>query len=408
MVAQVSPVLPSRPRARAAHATPKLELVSDPIQSAKAAGLRYATDDKPGIGRKGSLKAFRYVDAHGKAVRDPETLARIRHLAIPPAWTKVWISPIANGHLQATGRDVKGRKQYRYHARWRETRDETKYERMLAFADALPKIRAKVSSDLAMPALPREKVLATVVRLLETTLIRVGNEEYARTNHSFGLTTMLDKHVDVTGGTIRFRFRGKSGVDHDVDVHDRRLARIVKKSQELPGHELFHYVDDAGNVHPIESGDVNAYLHAVAGEEFTAKDFRTWAGTVLAAMALRELEKFDSQAQAKRNVVEAIKSVAQRLGNTPSVCRKCYVHPAVLNGYMDGVLVDTIKQRAEHILKDALHALTPEEAAVMAFLQQQLGREKEPLESKLQRAVAHAKTEKKKQQKSGRREAKRT
>jgi DNA topoisomerase-1 len=395
MVAQVSrsPALraprPTKPTSRAKRA--KLQIVTDPVESAKAAGLRYVSDEKPGITRKRSGKGFRYVDASGKPITDTDTLRRIRALAIPPAWSAVWICPLANGHIQATGRDQKGRKQYRYHARWREVRDETKYERMLVFADALPRIRARVDQDLALPALPREKVLATVVRLLETTLIRVGNEEYARTNQSFGLTTMLDEHVDVKGATVSFRFRGKSGKEHAIDVRDPHLARIVKKCEALPGHELFQYVDEAGEVRSIESSDVNEYLRSIAGDDFTAKDFRTWAGTVLAAMALRQFESFDSQTQAKKNVIEAIKSVSQRLGNTPSVCRKCYVHPAVLNGYMDGLLVETLQQRAEAILSESLHELRPEEAAVMAFLQQQLAREKEPLDAKLERAVERAK-----------------
>jgi DNA topoisomerase-1 len=381
---------PARPRHARRTPAPKLEIVSDPIASAKAAGLRYVTDDRPGITRKKAGTGFRFVDTAGKPVRDADTLRRIRALVIPPAWTKVWICPLASGHVQATGRDGKGRKQYRYHARWREVRDETKYERMIAFAEALPRIRVRVDADLARPGLDREKVLATVVRLLETTLIRVGNEEYARQNKSYGLTTMRDEHVDVHGATMSFHFRGKSGKDHAIDLRDARLARIVKRCEALPGHELFKYLDGSGQPHSIESSDVNEYLHAIGGEEFTAKDFRTWAGTVLAALALNELEKFDSQTQAKKNVVDAIKSVAQRLGNTPSVCRKCYVHPAILDGYLDGHLVQTLQQRAAQALKESLTSLRPEEAAVMAFLQERLAREAVPLAAKLEESVARA------------------
>jgi DNA topoisomerase-1 len=330
--------------ARAFFHAPPVEV--DPHDSARAAGLRYLADDRPGITRKRIGEGFTYLDATGRRVRDPARLRQIRALAIPPAWESVWISPLANGHIQATGRDAKGRKQYRYHPRWRATRDETKYHRMLAFADALPRIRARVSADLGRVGLPREKVIATIVRLLETTLIRVGNEEYARTNHSFGLTTLCDRHVEVTGATIAFRFRGKSGVHRELDVRDRRVASIVRKMAILPGHELFQYVDERGEPHTVESGDVNEYLGEVSGEPFTAKDFRTWGGTVLAAVALRELDSTlaqieagagrRSRAQAKKRILLAIRLVAKKLGNTPSVCRKCYVHPAILDGYLEG------------------------------------------------------------------------
>jgi len=296
-------------------------------------------------------------------------------LAIPPAWRDVWICPIAHGHLQATGIDAKGRKQYRYHPRWRAVRDETKYDRMRLFGRALPGIRARVERDLARSGLPREKILATIVRLLETTLIRVGNEEYARQNASFGLTTMQDRHVDISGATLTFEFRGKSGISHSIDLTDRRLAKIVKRSQDLPGYELFQYLDEQGTRRSVDSADVNAYLKEISGEEFTAKDFRTWAGTVLAARALQEFQTFDSQAQAKRNVVQAIEAVAKRLGNTKAVCRKCYVHPRVIDLYMDGSLLQTLKRRVKKELSQSLHGLPPEEAAVLALLQQRLGRE---------------------------------
>jgi DNA topoisomerase I len=269
-------------------------------------------------------------------VRDVATLSRIRALAIPPAWRAVWICPRADGHLQATGRDARGRKQYRYHSRWRETRDETKYGRMLEFAAALPAIHRRVGRDLARHGLPREKILATVVRLLETTLIRVGNEEYARENDSFGLTTLRTRQVRVNGSKVRFQFRGKSGVEHAIELEDRRMAAIVKRVRELPGQELFQYVDEDGSLRSVGSADVNAYLKEISGEDFTSKDFRTWAGTLLAARALGRLGGFKSQAQAKRNVVTAVEAVARLLGNTAAVCRKCYIHPAVLEGYLAG------------------------------------------------------------------------
>jgi DNA topoisomerase-1 len=354
---------------------PPPEIITDPVESARAAGLRYQHDDRPGIRRLRAGKGFRYVDPHGKPVRDAATLSRIRSLAIPPAWTEVWISPHENGHIQATGLDDRGRKQYRYHPRWREVRDETKYSRMIAFGQTLPRIRAHLEEDLAQPGLPRTKVVAAVVRLLETTLIRVGNEEYADSNRSYGLTTLQDQHVKVSGGKVRFKFRGKSGVRHAIDINDRRLARIVRQCQDLPGQDLFQYLDDDGQTHDITSSDINEYLHEVAGEEFTAKDFRTWAGTVLAARALQEFEAFDSEAQGKRNVVQAIESVARRLGNTKAVCRKCYVHPAVIDAYLDGSLLHTLQQRVEDELSQALGSLKPEEAAVLAFLEERLRRE---------------------------------
>jgi DNA topoisomerase-1 len=353
------------------------DTTDDPVEAARAARLRYVSDASPGIRRKRAGKGFSYADRDGKTLRDREQLARIKALAIPPAWTDVWICPYANGHIQATGRDAKGRKQYRYHPRWRQVRDETKYERMTAFAQALPTIRKRTDEDLRRPGLPKEKVLATVVRLLQTTLIRVGNEEYARENRSFGLTTMRSRHVEVDGSTLSFQFRGKAGKVHEIDLRDRRLARIVGRCQELPGHELFQYVDEDGERQSVDSADVNEYLRAITGEDFTAKDFRTWAGTVLAACALEELESFDSEAQAKRNVVQAIESVAERLGNTPTVCRKCYVHPAIIDGYLDGGLLEIAKQRAEVEMKEALEELEPEEAAVLAFLQERLRRETE-------------------------------
>ena len=355
---------------------PKRSLASDDAaQSAKTAGLRYVTGKGRGIQRRRSGTGFVYVGQDGRTVHDPEDLRRIKALAIPPAWRDVWICPDSRGHLQATGRDARGRTQYRYHARWREARDENKYDRLIAFGRALPRIRARTERDLARPGLPREKILATVVRLLESTLIRVGNEAYARDNESFGLTTMRDRHAEVSGSTITFAFRGKSGIRHAVGLTDRRLARIVRQSRDLPGYELFQYLGDAGERRTIDASDVNGYLKEIAGEEFTAKDFRTWAGTVLAARALQELQAFDSQAQAKRNVVSAIEAVAKRLGNTKSVCRKCYIHPDVLNAYMDGSLIDLLSRRVNRELARSLKRLSAEEAAVLVLLQERLNQE---------------------------------
>ena len=351
------------------------EIRPDPAVSAKQAGLKYVTDEKPGFGRKITKRGAVYLGLDGKPLRDPDQVARIKALAIPPAYTDVWICPDPDGHLQATGRDARGRKQYRYHPRWREVRDESKYGRMMTFAAALPEIRKRVDADLGRPGLPREKVLAAVIRLLETTLIRVGNEEYARTNKSFGLTTMRDRHVRVGGKSVRFEFKGKSGVRHEIDLADPKLAKVVGRCRDLPGQELFQYLDDDERPRTIDSADVNGYLREVSGRDFTAKDFRTWAGTVLASLALREFEAFDSEAQAKKNIVAAIEHVAGRLGNTPSVCRKCYVHPEVIGAYLDGSMLRTLKQRAEQELSAGLGALRPEEAAVVALLQQRLARD---------------------------------
>jgi DNA topoisomerase I len=351
---------------------------SDPIQSARAAGLRYVTDAKPGIERRRHGKSFRYRTPDGDPVRDPETLARIKSLVIPPAWRQVWICALPNGHLQATGRDAKGRKQSRYHPRWRQVRDETKYERMMLFGAALPAIRRRVDHDLALPEMPRPKILATIVRLMETTFIRIGNEEYARDNGSYGLTTMRNKHVAIEGSTVRFSFEGKSGVKHAIDLSDRRLARIVRQCRDLPGYELFQYLDADGVRHSIDSADVNDYLREIAPQQgdvsFTAKDFRTWAGTVLACTMLQEFEPFASETQAKRNIVEAIKAVARRLGNTPSVCRKCYVHPAVLDSYLGGRMMQTLEtQVAEKVEEEEAKAgLRKEEKALLRLLHQRL------------------------------------
>src|SRR5687768_6939072 len=315
-----------------------MEIVDDPIAAARAAGLRYTSENVPGISRRRAGKGWSYRAADGSLIRDAKELQRIRALVIPPAWTNVWINPDPRGHIQATGRDARGRKQYRYHAKWRATRDETKFSRMIAFGEALPRIRERVEADLALPGLPREKTLAIAVRLLDEALIRVGNAEYARDNDSYGLTTLRDDHVDVSGATVHFTFRGKSGKAQEIDVRDRRVARIISRLQDLPGQHLFQYLDEEGEPHTIGSEDVNAYLQEIAGEEFTAKDFRTWAGTVLAARALRELGPFQSETAMKANIVAAVDAVAVRLGNTRAVCRAAYIHPDVLLGYESGEL----------------------------------------------------------------------
>ncbi len=348
------------------------EIMTDPLEAARSAGLRYASDTKAGIQRKRSGKGFRYVGVDGTTIRDKALLHRIRSLVIPPAWKDVWICPYANGHLQATGRDARGRKQSRYHAHWREVRDENKYERMMAFAKALPAIRERVEHDLKMQGLARQKVLATVVRLLEVTFIRVGNEEYAKENKSYGLTTMRGRHVQVKGSTVTFDFKGKSGVHHTINLNDRRMANIIRRCQDLPGYELFQYVDNDGSHHAIDSSDVNQYLQEISNQPFTAKDFRTWAGTVLACMMLREFEAFESDTQAKKNVRTAIVQVASRLGNTPTVCRKCYVHPAVLDCYLSGSMIETVEQRVKEEVSDTAESLRQDELAVLRLLEQRL------------------------------------
>jgi len=349
--------------------------VVDPRDAAESAGLRYVSDEQPGIRRRKAGKGFTYVKPGGSKVSDEATLKRIKTLAVPPAWTDVWICPHANGHIQATGRDAKGRKQYRYHARFREVRDGTKYEHMMAFAQALPAIRAKLKEHMALRGLPREKVLATVVHLLESTLIRVGNDDYVKQNKSYGLTTLRNKHVKVDGSELRFEFKGKSGKTWNLQVKDRRIAKIVRACQELPGQDLFQYIDEDGVQRDVTSADVNAYLKEITGKDVTAKDFRTWAGTVLAALALKEFETFDTQAKAKKNVRAAIERVASKLGNTPTICRKCYVHPEIMSSYVEGSLLLEVKKEVESELREDLAGLKPEEAAVLSLLEARLNRD---------------------------------
>jgi DNA topoisomerase-1 len=346
----------------------------DPELHAEEAGLRYVTDALPGVRRRRAGKGFTYIGPGGRRITDADRIAWFKRLAIPPAWTDVWISPIKRGHIQATGRDARGRKQYRYHPRWRDVRDEAKYGRLVEFARSLPKMRRRTDRDLRRRGLPREKVLALVVRLLEATLIRVGNDEYARENRSYGLSTMRSRHVEIAGAGIRFAFRGKGGKDHEIDVRDRRLARLVKQVQELPGQELFQYLDADGRRQDVTSDDVNDYLREISGAPFTAKDFRTWAGTVAASLALAEFRQVDDEAGRKKAIVGAIERVAEQLGNTPAVCRACYVHPDLLDSYLDGTMVDALSERARGVGRGA-HALRPEEAAVLGLLQARLARE---------------------------------
>ncbi len=363
------------------NASPSTPTEAESREAAKVAGLRYVSDRSPGIRREKNKRGdFDYSGPDDKPVTDEKTLARIKAIAFPPAYTKAWFCPQTNGHLQATGYDAKGRKQYRYHAKWRSARDETKYDRMLEFGDALPGIRARIDHDLSLSGLPREKVLASVVQLLQETRIRIGNEEYVRQNNHFGLTTFRNKHVKVDGATLRFKFTGKSGKKHDIDLKDRRVARVVQKCQDLPGQDLFEYVADDGSLHNVTSGDVNDYLKEIAGDDFTAKDFRTWAGTILCALSLAAFEAYDTKAEAQQNVVEAIKAVSERLGNTPSVCRKCYVHPAVLDAYLDGSMAQSLAndlptQKSGSDSDASIPAgttLTPQESAVLKFLRKRL------------------------------------
>jgi DNA topoisomerase-1 len=343
-------------------------VLQEPRHSARRARLRYTSDLEPGIRREVQHKTFVYKFPNGNDVRSKKVLERIRKLVIPPAWTDVWICMDPNGHLQATGRDKRGRKQYRYHPKWAAVRDENKFSRIVAFGRKIPSIRKRIQEHLSLPGLPREKVLATVLQLLEKSLIRVGNLEYAKTNDSYGLTTLKNKHVKVNGSVLKFSFRGKGGKEYIVGVKNARIARIVKRCQEISGQQLFQYIED-GEQKSVTSTDVNEYLRSIAGEEFSAKDFRTWSGTVQAAIELQTFEQFESETQGKKNIVEAIKRVAQNLGNTPAICRKCYIHPYILESYSNGEMNGQLKCKPAEETDTETTSLSPQERAVLAFLE---------------------------------------
>lgn len=368
---------------------------AEAAEAAREAGLVYVSDDQPGIRRRRSGRGFTYTGPDGKTIRAAKELARIKSIAVPPAWTNVWICPSPRGHIQATGRDARGRKQYRYHRAWRETRDRTKYDRMIAFGDALPRIRKRVREDLSLEGLQRDKVLATIVRLIDLTYIRVGNSRYAKENKSFGLTTMLDRHVDVEGSTMRFEFRGKSGKMQTVDLHHPRLARIVKRCQEIPGQHLFQYEDGSGEHRPVVSEDVNSYIRDAAGDEFTAKDFRTWAGTVLALRALRGVEPARTKRELRATVVAAIETVASALGNTVAVCRACYVHPGVLEAYEAGTLAALPRRRTKRNGSDPDDRLRPDEVTLLAFLKKRAA-DRPTLSGALEKSLKAAKGKRRK------------
>ncbi|MDB5806332.1 MAG: putative topoisomerase, type [Betaproteobacteria bacterium] len=359
-----------------------------PPEALREAQLRYVDDSRPGIRRKRMGGHFAFFDTKGSRIKDEDEIRRINKLAVPPAYTDVWICPDPRGHIQATGRDARGRKQYRYHARWREMRDADKYGRLLEFGQALPKIRARVKRDLKLEGMPRAKLLATIVHLLDVTLIRVGNEEYARANRSFGLTTLRNRHVEVKNTQISFHFRGKSGVEHHVKFRNARIAAIIRQCLEIPGQELFQYLDEDGVRHGIDSADVNDYLREISGAEFSAKDYRTWAGSALALARLSGVD-FDTQREAKSQVVATLREVAQRLGNTPAVCRKAYVHPAVLQNFSSGELLADEKAGAAKLDR----RLRREEARLLAFLHEAQARADEPLAQQLAESLKARKKE---------------
>jgi DNA topoisomerase-1 len=354
-------------------------------EAAKAAGLRYTTDAIPGIRRVKRRGGFSFIDTGGKTITDKGEIARIKALAVPPAYTDVWISPLPNGHLQATGRDARGRKQYRYHKRWRAVRDENKFDRMIEFAKALPNIRAALARDIALPGMPREKVLATILTLMASTAIRIGNEEYARENDSYGLTTLREEHVDVKGARVRFRFRGKSGKDQQIEIRDKRIARIIKRSQDLPGQQLFEYLDDDGTQHPVRSEDVNEYLKAISDGDFTAKDFRTWEATMMCAIELAALKAEEqTPTERKKLVTEVITKVAAHLGNTLAVCKKSYVYPGVVDEFVNNGALKLIEKA---VAKASPHALDRHERAVVALIERIVSRESRPLAEALAKSV---------------------
>jgi DNA topoisomerase I len=348
---------------------------ADPLTSAKTAHLRYVTGEEPGILRRRRGKGFYYIGVDSRPVRDQATLTRIRSLVIPPAWENVWICPIENGHIQAVGRDARGRKQYRYHARYREVRDETKFGRMLAFGAALPKIRKQANKDLSLHGLPQPKVVAAIVRLLDETCVRIGNEEYAKTNKSFGLTTLRDRHAEIRGESLRLHFRGKSHQEHDITLRDRRLAKIVKQCQDLPGQELFQYQADSGETLHVDSADVNEYLREITQEDFTAKDFRTWHGTGHMAQQLAALGPASTETETKRNIVQAVKETARHLGNRPAACRKHYIHPAVFDSYIEQTIFAVIQNVPGDVSWPA-GKLRPLEVGVIRLVQSYVGTRK--------------------------------
>jgi DNA topoisomerase I len=362
-----------------------------PERSAQCAGLNYVNEGQPGLRRIRSGTGFRYRKPRGGFVSDAATLARIKSLAIPPAWHDVWVCRDPQGHVQAVGRDDRGRKQYRYHPRWREFRDANKFNRLISFGQALPRIRRRVRRDLRRPGLAREKVLAAVVRLIELAALRIGNDEYADQNKSYGLTTLRRRHASVRGSRITFCFRGKSGVRQRVEVSHPILSRIVRRCQDLPGQDLFQYVDSEGKVQDVTSGDVNAYLRAITGQDFTAKDFRTWTATVEAARALRDLEPAGSKAASRKNLTQAIEQVAERLGNTPAICKKCYIHPAIFEVYLEGQLAEELRRASEAAAGRARNRLPPDEAAVVALLRKRLTlSEDDRLRAALRRSLRHS------------------
>ena len=348
-----------------------LELTHDPVEAARAARLIYVSDTMPGIRRQRSHNQFNYVDQQGHELEDDETLARIRSMALPPAWENVWISPKVNSHLQATGIDTKNRKQYRYHPQWNAIRSQTKFFRMVAFGEALPLLRERLANDLKTRDLSREKVIAIALSVMEQTLIRVGNATYEKEYGSYGLTTLKDRHVKLEGTEVRFSFKGKKGIYHDITLHDRRLSRLVKACRDIPGKELFQYFDESGTRHPIDSGMVNTYLRETMGDDFSAKDFRTWAGTVNALRLLAELEPCDAEKELKKNVNTVLDEVSHQLGNTRTVCRKHYVHPQILEAYECQDLNPYIKQKAR-FRQTSPHGLDSIEKLLLKFLKDQV------------------------------------
>lgn len=342
-----------------------VELVKDPVASAKEAGLRYFHEAQLTVKRRKNGKTFDYTDGSGRKIKDAKTIERINSLALPPAWIDVTVSPTPNSHLQAIGVDEKGRKQYRYHPDWNKFRSETKFDKMTEFGAALPKIRKQMAVDLDKQGLPQEKVLAAIVKLLEKTMIRIGNEEYAKENKSYGLTTLQNKHVQVSPTKVKINFKGKSGKFHNIELEDRRLARLIGKLQDLPGQELFQYIDDDGERRGVDSADVNEYIQTAAGAEFTAKDFRTWRGTILAALFLADCQRAETETANKKLVTDIVKQVAGELGNTPTVCRKCYIHPVIISSFLEG---DLLKLGDETEIEVDTVGLLPEEKKVLAFL----------------------------------------